>query len=224
LRLALLAAALAGMLALTGTARALTTDSYDGVAFYPFTVDPGNVDCVPWTEPGVGETRNCDPINVIFPGQSLASVVARLHAAGWTDAGGTVQWLHFAYSTLVAVQWQLGRQDGPDPTQRYHVRLWEAAPNLTIGNVHHEHGTPHKIDIAWDAAEAFLARPLCALWCQSALLVQQSAIQDDSGMWRGFANDAIATVIPSSPPPAVVPVTPPPHRKQSHRRHKPKHG
>jgi hypothetical protein len=43
-------------------------------------------------------------------------------------------------------------------------------------------------------------------------------------MWRGFANDAIATVIPSSPPPAVVPVTPPPHRKQIHRRHTPKHG
>src|SRR4029077_7876437 len=95
-------AAAACALVLSGSAAALTTDSYDGVAFYPFTVDPGNADCVPWTEPGVGATRNCDPINIIFPDQSLATVVARLHAAGWTDAGGTVQWLHFAGSNLVA--------------------------------------------------------------------------------------------------------------------------
>ena len=206
-------------LALCGSAGALTTDSYDGVAFYPFTVDPGNADCVPWTEPGVGATRNCDPINLIFPSQSLATVVARLHAAGWTDAGGTVQWLHFAGTNLVAVQWQLGWPDGPDPTQRYHVRLWQAAPNLTIGNVHHEHGTPHQIDIAWDAAEAFLARPLCALWCQYADLQEQRAIEGDSGLWRGWGNDEVATVIPQTPPPAPV-VTPAPKPKHhKHRKH-----
>jgi hypothetical protein len=208
------------MLAVTGSARALTTDSYLGVAFYPFTVDPGNADCVAWTEPGVGATRNCDPINVIFPGQSLASVVARLHAAGWVDTSGTVQWLHLASATFVPVDWQLASADGPDPTQRYHVRLWQAAPNLVIGNVHHEHGSPHQIDLAWDAAEAFLARPLCALWCELTPLPEQSAIEGDSGIWRGFANDAVATVIPALPPPPVVPVTPPPHRPPAHRHHK----
>jgi hypothetical protein len=222
-KLILLAAAAAATLALAGSASALTTDSYDGVAFYPFTIDPSNADCVPWNEPGVGATRNCDPINVIFPGQRLASVVARLHAAGWADAGGSVQWLHFATSNLVPVEWQLGFADGPDPTQRYHVRLWEAAPNLTIGNVHHEHGTPHRIDMPWDAAEAFLAMPRCASWCQHVQLPEQAAIEADSGMWRGFANDAIATVIPASPPPPVVTVVPKPHRRVVHRRHH-KHG
>jgi hypothetical protein len=225
-KLILLAVAAAATLALAGSARALTTDSYDGVAFYPFTIDPSNADCVPWNEPGVGTTRNCDPINIIFPGQQLATVVARLHATGWTDAGGSVQWLHFAYSTLVPVEWQLGYADGPDPTQRYHIRLWEAAPNLVIGNVHHEHGTPHKIDIPWDTAEAFLAAPLCASWCQRVELPEQSAIEDDSGMWRGFGNDAIATVIPTSPPPPVVTVVPKPRPKphpkvrHKHRPHK----
>lgn len=218
-RLLLLVVAAAATLALTGPARALTTDSYDGVAFYPFTVDPGNDACVPWTEPGVGATRNCDPINVVFPNQSLASVVARLHAAGWADAGGTVQWLHFAFSNLVAVEWQLGLPDGPDPTQRYHVRLWQAAPNLTIGNVHHEHGTPHQIDMPWDAAEAFLARPLCALWCEQVQLPEQSAIEDDTGTWRGWANDAIATVVVSAPPPVVPLVTPAHHRKRKYKHH-----
>jgi hypothetical protein len=205
---------------LAGPAGAVT-DSFGGVAFYPFTTDPSNADCIPWTEPGVGPTRNCDPINLIFPGQSLADVVASLHAAGWIDTGGSVQWLHFASSVPVPVEWQLAIYDGSDPTQRYHVRLWEAAPGLTIGNVHHEHGTPHGIDMAWDDAEAFLARGVCAWWCGQIYLPEQDAIQFDSGAWRGWRNDAYATVIPKGPPAQVM--TPPSQPVQRrHRRHAPR--
>lgn len=200
--LVLLACATAAALALAGAAGA-TTDSYDGVAFYPFTMDAANQACVPGDEPGLGPTRNCDPINVIFPGQSLPAVVDRLHRAGWTDTAATPQWLHFGSSVLVSTQAQLEVRDGPDPTQRFHVRLWQAAPGLTIGNVHHEHGSPHRIDLAWDEAEAFLASGLCSSWCGHVYLEAQAAIQDGMPDWRGFGNDAWATVVPLSPAPSV---------------------
>jgi hypothetical protein len=217
---ALLAAAACGAVQPAGAVPPLAS------AFGPFTVDPGNADCVPATEPGIGATRLCDPINIIFPGQSLDSVLARLHAAGWSNGSGTVQWLHFDTSTLVPVQWQLGWQDGPDPTQRYHVRLWQVAPDLTVGNVHHEHGTPHQIDLPWDTAEAFLAKPLCSWWCQHLPLDSQAALQGDGDMWRGWPNDAIATVIPAQPP-ATPPAQAPPQKakaqpkpKKKHRKHR----
>jgi hypothetical protein len=199
------------------------TDSYDGVAFAPFTLDAANGDCVPWDEPGVGPTRNCDPINVLFPGQSLAQVVTRLHAAGWTDANGSVQFLHFADAALFPVQAQLQVLDGPDPTQRYHVRLWQAADGLTLGNVHHEHGSPHRIDTAWDTAEAFLAAGLCSTWCGHVPLPAQAAIEGPGGLWRGWPNDAVATVVPLAPPVPAAPAPPrpaagPAHRHRRHRR------
>jgi len=195
--------------------------------FEPYTVDPTNQDCVPSTEPGIGATRYCDPINIIFPDQSLASVIARLHAAGWSDGSGTTQWLHYATSTLEPVDWQLGWPDGTDPTQRYHVRLWQVAPDLTIGNVHHEHGSPHQIDMDWDAAEAFLAKPLCSWWCGRLPIPAQADVQQGTTTWRGWRNDAIATVIPVSPPamppaqttlPAPAKPKPKKHKHAKHRK------
>ena len=113
---------------------------------------------------------------------------------------------------------QLGWPDGPDPTQRYHVRLWQVAPNLTVGNVHHEHGTPHQIDMAWDQAEAFLATPLCSTWCRQLALPAQAALQNGTSTWRGWPNDAIATVIPASPP--AVPAFQPPLKPKAKKRHR----
>jgi hypothetical protein len=208
---ALVAAAIGGS---TLPARA-DTPSPD--AFGPFTADPGNAACVAGTDPVAGATRFCDPINIIFPGQSLDAVLARLHAAGWSDGSGTTQWLRLDGATFVPVSWQLGWQDGPDPTQRYHVRLWQVAPNLTVGNVHHEHGTPHQIDMAWDQAEAFLAAPLCGWWCRHLPLEAQAALQGGSSTWRGWGNDAAATVIPAQPP-AAAPFRPP--LKPKHKRHR----
>jgi hypothetical protein len=218
------AASCVAALVVSGNAGALT-DSYDGIAFYPFTMDASNADCVPYVESGLGATRNCDPINIIFPGQSMATVVARLHAAGWIDTGGSVQWLHFSSLLLVPVQWQLAIYDNKaDPTQRYHVRLWQVTPTLTIGNVHHEHGTPHRIDISWDAAQDFLAGSVCAWWCDQLYLPQQSAVEGDSGIWRGWENDGYATVVPASPPsstPSTAPLTPPPaHVVEPARKHR----
>lgn len=199
-----------------GAAVSASADPPLGDAFGPFTIDPTNPACVAMTEPSIGATRLCDPINVIFPGQNLAQVVARLQAAGWSNGSGTVQWLDLNTPTLIPVGWQLGWPDGPDPTQRYHVRLWQVAPDLTVGNVHHEHGTPHQIDMPWDQAEAFLAAPLCSWWCRHVPLPQQAALQDGD-LWRGWANDAIATVIPAHPPatPPAQPGLRPPRR---HRR------
>lgn len=214
LRLCLLGLAAALALAPGAGASAPAADSFAGVAFSPFTIDPANGDCTP--DASVG--RYCDPINILFPGQSLGTVVARLHAAGWTDTTGTTQWLSLDGGPLVAVQAQLQVADGPDPTQRYHVRLWQASPSLTIGNVHHEHGSPHRIDLAWDAAEAFLAGPLCSSWCGRAPLPAQAALEGGTGSWRGWPNDAVATVVPVAPPPAgPIAAKPKPHVHRKHR-------
>jgi hypothetical protein len=190
-------------------------------AFGAFTIDAANDDCVPMNVPGLGPTRLCDPINLVFPDQSLAAVVARLQAAGWQNTSGTVQWLQAGDSTaLVPVGWQLGWPDGPDPTQRNHVRLWQIAPDLTVGNVHHEHGEPHKIDMAWDQAEAFVAAQLCSSWCGHLALESQATLQGGA-VWRGWSNDTVATVIPANAP-ATPPAQPKlaPHRRHKHR---PKH-
>jgi hypothetical protein len=215
----LAAAAAAAALALAGSAGAVT-DSYDGVVFYPFTMAPGNMDCVDWHDDVAGWAKNCDPVDVLFPGQTLDVVIARLHAAGWIDTGGGTQYLYFADQASVAAEAQLAIADGNDPTMRYHVRLWQAGPTLVVGGVHHEHGTPHKIDLDWDAAEAFLAHDLCSSWCARAYLPTQDAMQNHTGTWRGWANDATATVIPLAPPaPAAVPVTAKkkhPHKQKHH--------
>jgi hypothetical protein len=189
-------AIVAAALALASAAGA-ATDSFDGVPFSPFTIAPGNLACVGWSDDVAGPTRLCDPINVLFPGRTLAGAVARLHAAGWRDADGGAQWLYFAAGALLPVQAQLEVPDGPDPTQRYHLRLWQAAPGLVVGNVHHEHGSPHAIDMAWDGAQAFLARTVCGARCGEAFLPTQASMEGASGLWRGWPNDAVATVVPS---------------------------
>lgn len=179
---------------------------YGGPPFAPFTIAPGNMDCVQVDDPVIGWTGDCDPVNVLFPRQTLASVVNRLEAAGWSAATGSTQWLYFGSADLVPVQAQLGLpDDGADPTMRYHVRLWQVAPGLVVGAVHHEHGTPHRIDLDWDAAERFLAVPLCSPRCGHVVLPAQASLANGSGRWRGWANDAIATVIPSPARPASTP-------------------
>ena len=203
---------------------AFAAPPWSGTPFHPYSVDPGNADCVAWSDTTIGMTHDCDPINLVFPDQDLAAVVARLHAAGWVDTTGNPQWL-YEPPGLIPVGAQVMQADGPDPTQRYHVRLWQAAPGLTVGNVHHEHGEPHHIDMAWDDAESFAVRGVCAAWCGHVHLSGSDAIQGSSGMWRGFANDGDATVVPISPastgsppltgsPPASAPV---------HARAKPRH-
>jgi hypothetical protein len=200
-RLLLTPAAIVIVVLVLAGAAAAATDSYDGIPFYPFTMAPDNADCVAWTDDTAGPTRNCDPVNVLFPHQSIDVVAGRLRVANWTDSGGGTQWLYFAGGANVAVQAQLAVPDPSDPSMRYHVRLWQAGPDLVVGSVHHEHGTPHKIDLAWDAAEAFLAGGLCGSWCSHVPLPMQSSMQQGSGQWRDWANDATATVIPLPPPP-----------------------
>jgi hypothetical protein len=218
-RFLLLAATASAALTFVGSASAVT-EMYNGVAFSPFTLGPGNADCVDAHDPVLGWTKNCDPVNVLFPGQSLDAVVARLQSTGWVIGGGGVQYLQLTDpASPVPVQIQLGLPDGTDPTMRYHIRLWQADPTLTVGSVHHEHGEPHKIDVAWDAAEAFLATPLCGTWCGHAQLPVQVSLQTTPGMWRGWPNDGIATVVPLTPP---VTVTPTPKPKPKHKRKHPK--
>ena len=196
-----------------------TAPPWGGGAFHPYTVDPWNQDCIPANDPTVGATRDCDPINLVFPDQSLAIVADRLRAAGWTDTTGSIQWLA-AGSRLLAVQAQLAQADGPDPSRRFHIRLWELAPGLVVGNVHHEAGSPHRIDMAWDAAEDHAAAPLCAAWCGHVHFVAADAVQGPGGLWRGFANDDDATVAPTSPPAAKANAAKPKKKPRAHRRHR----
>ncbi|HLX19146.1 MAG TPA: hypothetical protein VKR23_03245 [Gaiellaceae bacterium] len=191
-------AVVAAALLFAGSAQAYRA-SFGGVAFAAFTIAPGNMDCVQVDDDVVGWTGDCDPIDVLFPGQTMQTVLARLHAAGWVDTTGSTEWLYYGDSTLVPVQAQLAVPDGTDPTMRYHVRLWQVGAHLVVGAVHHEHGSPHKIDMAWDAAEAFLAQGLCATWCGHVMLPMQLWIQQGSPMWRGFGNDGMATVIRRAP-------------------------
>jgi hypothetical protein len=198
LRLAMLV--LLGLLGVTGTAAAVS-DTYGGATFHPFTM-PGNTGCVRWTDAVEGTTYNCDPVNVIFPSQTWTQVRDRLRARGWTTSGfGSSQYLHFDTSMLVRQHSQLFRSDGF--ARQYHVRLWQIG-SLTVGGVHHESGIfQHTIDRDWDASEAFVRSQLCASACSSTFLSQQWAMQDGvdgiadgDRLWRGWANDGNAAIIP----------------------------
>jgi hypothetical protein len=198
LRLATLA--LLGALATAGSAAAVS-DTYGGATFHPFTM-PGNSGCVAWIDPVEGRTQNCDPINLIFPNQSATRVRDGLRAKGWTTFGfGSNQYLHFQTSTLVRQQIQLFRSDGR--ARQYHIRLWQTG-TTTLGGVHHESGAfIHTIDKSWDDSEAFVRSQLCGATCSSAHLPEQWRMQDGVDgqadgdlLWRGWANDANAAVIP----------------------------
>jgi hypothetical protein len=184
-----------------GSARAVS-DSYGSAVFHPFTM-PGSPGCVAWNDPSEGTTYNCDPVNLVFPNQSWTSVRDRLRAKGWTTFGfGSTQYLHFATSTRAAQAVQLYRSDGFG--KRYHMRLWQTG-TTTLGGVHHETGIfEHSIDKSWDASEAFVRSQLCGASCPPRIYFpQQWAMQDGVDgladgdlLWRGWANDAHAGVIP----------------------------
>ena len=190
------------VLALIGaTVASAVSDTYEGVFFHPFTMDTDNNTCVDWpTE----STKNCDPVNLVFPEATWQQVRAALEAEGWTSGSGSTQWLHFNDATLVPQDGQIVLQE--DLFNRYHLRLWQVPgsdPPVTLGAVHHEQGLfTHTIDMAWEDTEAFVAGQLCdsGSSCGSTGdLTQQLNIQSldpdgDPGTWRGWANDGSATV------------------------------
>ncbi len=87
------------VLALIGATAALAvSDTYQGVSFHPFTMDPDNNTCVDWP---AESTKNCDPVNLVFPEATWQQVSAALVAKGWTSGSGSTQWLHFNDANLV---------------------------------------------------------------------------------------------------------------------------
>jgi hypothetical protein len=219
--LAALAAALAFAAGAGATPIDASWDTVAGVSFHPFTTDENNPDCVPWSDPSGITTRNCDPVNIVFPDQTLAQVQYRLQLAGWVVVDGAVQRLHFGD----AMNWpppDLQMAMVQNATDRYHTRLWQVGPDV-IGNVHHDAGNPHFLDLPWEASEAYLAAQLCSSWCRRVPLPHQQAIQGGP-TWRGLANDGIATVIPAAPPPVTTTAPPAPapipakHHKHKKRR------
>jgi hypothetical protein len=202
---AAVAAGLAGSVGVPSAAAVSDTvvaGSAGAVTFHPFTIPP-NTGCVRWAE---DNTYNCDPVNVFFPNRSPAQARDLLRAKGWTTLGlGSTQYLHFASPTLYLQGIQVFRADGRDDqgrSLRYHVRLWlvrGVVLTATVGAVHHEArvGFTDVIDRSWDASEAFLVGQLCTGACTgTGLLPKQHQMQGADGVWRGWANDAHATVIP----------------------------
>jgi hypothetical protein len=182
---------------------AVVTGSAGTVAFHPFTIPP-NTGCVRWAEDG---TYNCDPVNLVFANRSPGQVRDLLRAKGWTtfDLGST-QSLHFGTDTRYAQDIQVFRADGRNSageSLRYHMRLWRvrgALSTVTVGAAHHERrvGFSDIIDRSWDVSEAFVAGHLCpAGGCfTTAALPKQKQMQGGDSEWRGWANDASATIFP----------------------------
>ena len=173
--------------------------TYGTVKFHPFTMDPNNTSCVPWPGEPSGPTQNCDPVDLIFAGKNWRQTRDALVARGWTTVGsGSTQWLHLANERrLLQQNVQLFYEDPATPGNRWHIRLWEASRQMTLGAVHFERwdGVTHVIAASWDAAEAFVAGQFCGSSCQRASLPTQSSIQGGDAEWRGWTNDAMATVI-----------------------------
>jgi|GEM_PF-5313009 len=191
------------------------SDTYGGVLFHPFTMDPNNNTCVPWTENGTA-TRNCDPVNLIFPEQTVSDVHAELAGKGWSTSGfGSDQLLHFADETIFLTQ-NLQLYWNENISSRYHIRLWQASGNIlmTLGAVHHESGfLVHTIDRSWEDSEVFVAGLLCGsgFTCdETGLLSEQYFnIQGGAPVWRDWENNGYATVIrpfsgPGPTPPTAI--------------------
>jgi hypothetical protein len=204
----LIAVVAAGATAAVGAPTALAVSdsvlagSAGAITFHPFTIPP-NTGCVRWAEDG---TYNCDPVNVIFPGRSPGQVRDLLRARGWTTFDlGSSQALHFAAAARYSQDVQVFRADGRNSagqSLRYHVRLWRVrgvVSTVTVGAVHHEarSGFSDTIDRSWDASQAFMAGQLCGASCSTTgPLPKQQQMQGGDNEWRGWANDASATVIP----------------------------
>jgi hypothetical protein len=193
---------------LTAPRTAVAADTYGGVSFHPFTLDAANGTCRP-TQIGTMATNNCDPVNLLFPGKTWQQVRTALQARGWKAGTGSTQSVYFPAAsgggTLVPQQVQLFSRDGAG--RQYHVRLFQApSGGLTLGAVHYEDrdGWGHVIVQSWDFAESFVRGQFCGTGsagaaCESADLPDQRAIQAveySTTVWRNFANNAVATVVP----------------------------
>jgi hypothetical protein len=172
------------------------------ITFHPFTI-PSDTGCVLWAADG---SYNCDPVDLVFAGRSPSQVSEWLREKGWTTWGlGSTQRLHFATTTLYPQDQQLFRSDGRNAagqTMRYHIRLWAvrgAATTVTLGAVHHEASTgflAHTIDRSWESAEGFVAGQLCRSRCLSSPVLPTQSLMQGASTWRGWDNDAVATVVP----------------------------
>jgi hypothetical protein len=193
------------------------TDVYLGVAFHPFTLDGGNGTCIDYPDSDIGPTKNCDPVNLVFPGRTWQEVRDLLGDNGWsTCCSGSTQGLH--YDDGAGIYSENEQLVTPNTYfSRFHIRLFQApgATPMTFGAVHHEEfvNLSHRIDMDWEDAEAFVANSLCGLDCgQTGPLAAQIAIQGGDNTWRttfegaDLINNGSATVIPApGDPPTATP-------------------
>ena len=185
---------------LTGSAAA-ETDSYMGISFHPFTLDGSNNTCVDFFDVDIGQTRNCDPVNLVFPGRTWTEVRDMLVADDWSlSGGGSSQGLHYDDGAGPYVEDEQLFKPGTLFGPRYHIRLWQAPGDIlvTFAAVHHEDFI-HNIDMDWEQAEINTASALCGPDCeQTGELVIQVQIQGDDELWRSWWNNGSATVIPAA--------------------------
>ena len=159
-----------------------------------FTSHPWNEDCMP-DDTGV---RYCDPVNLVFVGQTLDEVKLSLLAEGWITSSrrGSDQYLRWGSQEYHRHDLQLHFYESL--RARYHVRLWESPDkSIVVGAVHHESGViHHTIDIAWDDAQQFVEDQLCDDQCgTSPVLSQHSPVQGETDLWRGMTNDGRVSII-----------------------------
>ena len=210
-RLLLLALGLLALTVVAGRASA-DSDAHEGMSFHPFTMTPAGEGCPPSSHTYLGlQLRDCDPVNLLFKGMALWQVTGLLRDRGWTAIGlGSYQLLHLSSSGVpvgqtVAMYLSVpaGSEGCPaeGPGCRFHVRLWAAGWRSVAGAVHFETGGllgSHQLLQSWEFAESRVCSDVttAGLTCapNSAFLATQASIQA-GGSWRGFANNANASVI-----------------------------
>ena len=108
-----------------------------------------------WAYVAYGIYEREDPINLVWPSNTVSTVKSEMLDEGWTD-------YPTQYSRYVAdPQWGWAAGDGvadsvTRPNGGYHVRLWQMSSGAVVANAHHDTASPHTAD-QYETAEEHVA-------------------------------------------------------------------
>lgn len=158
-------------------------------------------------EDGSFHLREFDPINLVFPGQTLDDVAGAFERSGWVEPrSGAVHSLRLDKDRLVEQSAQYAFYDEDD--RRYHIRLWALLDPAVLAAAHHEREfvaegrVRHHVDAGFETAEAFIVGHLVGrgefVRARRAFLDEQARRQRADGNrtgWRGWENHPRASVL-----------------------------